>query len=156
MATPHRVAFVLPDLGGGGAQKVMLTLAAHLDPGRFAPYLLVIGGAETLPLPEGLPAERGGAARLVTGLPWLVRRIRHLRPAIAVSTLAYTHMAVLAAAPLLPRSTRIVVREANMPAATLAARPGWLRCLKPYRRLYPRATRIDAQTQAVADALVEA
>lgn len=155
MAAPQRIAFLLPDLGGGGAQKVMLSLAAHLDRSRFAPHLLIVGGAATLPLPDGVPAERGNAARLVSGIPWFVRRLRRLQPAIVVSTLAYTNLALLAAAPLLPRRTRIVVREANMPAATLAALPGWLRRLQPYKRLYPRAACIVAQTRAVADALTE-
>lgn len=155
MTDPHSIAFLLPDLGGGGAQKVMLTLAAHLDSSRFAPHLLIVGGAATLPLPDGISADRGNAARLVSGIPWFVRRLRRLQPAIVVSTLAYTNLALLAAAPLLPRRTRIVVREANMPSATLAALPGWLRRLQPYKRLYPRAARIIVQTQAVADALTE-
>lgn len=68
MTVPAPVVFLLPDLGGGGAQRVMLTLAAHLDPARFAPRLLVVGGACTLPVPDGLAVERGGARRLVTGL----------------------------------------------------------------------------------------
>jgi glycosyltransferase involved in cell wall biosynthesis len=155
MTDPHSIAFLLPDLGGGGAQKVMLTLAAHLDRSRFAPHLLIVGGAATQPLPDGVSAERGNAARLVSGIPWFVHRLRRLQPAIVVSTLAYTNLALLAAAPLLPRRTRIVVREANMPSATLAALPSWLRRLQPYKRLYPRAARIIAQTQAVADALTE-
>jgi glycosyltransferase involved in cell wall biosynthesis len=152
---PHSIAFLLPDLGGGGAQKVMLTLAAHLDRSRFAPHLLIVGGAATQPLPDGVPADHGSAARLISGIPWFVRRLRRLKPAIVVSTLAYTNLALLAAAPLLPRRTRIVVREANMPSATLASLPGWLRRLQPYKRLYPRAARIIAQTQDVADALME-
>lgn len=155
MTDSRRIAFLLPDLGGGGAQKVMLTLAAHLDRSRFTPHLLIVGGATTQPLPDGVSANRGNATRLVTGIPWFVRRLRRLQPAIVVSTLAYTNLALLAAAPLLPRRTRIVVREANMPSATLAALPGWLRRLQPYKRLYPRAARIIAQTQAVADALTE-
>lgn len=155
MTDPHSIAFLLPDLGGGGAQKVMLTLAAHLDRSRFTPHLVIVGGAATLPLPDGVPADRGHAARLISGVPWFVRRLRRLQPAIVVSTLAYTNLALLAAAPLLPRRTRIVVREANTPSATLAALPGLLRRLQPYKRLYPRAARIIAQTQAVADDLTE-
>ncbi|MBS28075.1 MAG: hypothetical protein CL566_04005 [Alphaproteobacteria bacterium] len=153
MANPQSIAFLLPDLGGGGAQKVMLTLAAQLDRSRFVPHLLIVGGAATLPLPDGVLADRGNAARLVSGIPWFVRRLRRLQPAVVVSTLAYTNLALLAVAPLLPRRTSIVVREANAPAATLAALPGFLRRLQPYKRLYPRATRIIAQTQAVADEL---
>ena len=155
MTAPHSIAFLLPDLGGGGAQKVMLTLASHLDRSRFAPHLLLVGGASTQPLPDSVAVDRGNATRLISGIPWFVHRLRRLRPAVVVSTLAYTNLALLAAAPLLPRHTRIVVREANTPSATLAALPGVLRRLKPYKRFYPRAARIIAQTQTVADELTE-
>jgi len=155
MTAPQTVVFLLPDLGGGGAQKVMLTLASHLDRSRFTPHLLVVGGAATLPLPDGVTVDRGNAARLATGIPWFVRRLRRLRPAVVVSTLAYMNLALLAAAPLLPRRTRIVVREANTPSASLASLPGFLRRVQPYKRLYPRAARIIAQTQAVADELTD-
>lgn len=156
MTVPAPVVFLLPDLGGGGAQRVMLTLAAHLDPARFAPRLLVVGGACTLPVPDGLAVERGGARRLVTGLPWVLRRLRSLKPAAVVSTMAYANLALLALAPLLPRGTRLLVREANVPSATLASLPRWVRLAAPYRRLYPRAARVLAQTDAIAEALAEA
>jgi glycosyltransferase involved in cell wall biosynthesis len=155
-APPTPIVFLLPDLGGGGAQQVMLTLATHLDPARFAPRLLVVGGAATLAVPPGLATERGGATRLAAGLPWLIRRLRTLRPAAVVSTPAYTSLMLLTAAALLPRGTRLVVREANMPAATLATLPGWIRLLRPYGWLYPRATRVLAQSAAIAAALAVA
>lgn len=154
--SPAPIVFVLPDLGAGGAQRVMLLLAAHLDQARFAPRLLVVGGAQTLAVPDGLAVERGGASRLVGGLPWLLRRLRALHPAAVVSTLGYTNFALLGLAPLLPRNIRLVVREANVPATTLSELPGWLRKAAPYRRLYPRATRVLAQTGAIAQALAEA
>lgn len=154
MTKPADVVFVLPDLGRGGAQRVVLTLAAHLDPTRFTARLLVVGGSQALVVPDHLPAECGRARRLGRGLPWLARRLRRLGPQVVVSTPAYANLALLALAPVLPRSTRLVVREANMPESTLASLPRSIRLFRPYRRLYPRATLVLAQTRTIAEALV--
>ena len=45
---PLRVLFVLPDLDGGGAQRVTLSLLRHLDAARYAISLLVLNGPGAL------------------------------------------------------------------------------------------------------------
>ena len=30
-----------------------------------------------MPLPDDVPVDRGNAARLVSGIPWFLRRLRH-------------------------------------------------------------------------------
>lgn len=147
-----KVLFLLPDLAGGGAQRVMLTLASNLDRALFAPQLAVIGTVDTLrgDVPGDLPVVMGHAARLRSGLPWLVRTIRQLQPDVVVSTLAYTNLALLAVKPLLPSDTQIVVREANTPDATIAAMPSFVPTRQLYRSLYPRAARVIAQTTEIA------
>jgi glycosyltransferase involved in cell wall biosynthesis len=152
-AGPVRIAFVLPDLGAGGAQGVLMRLADGLDRRRWQPRLLVLGGVQALTPPASLPTEIGTSRRVVEGLPWLVRRLRAFAPEAVVSTPAYTNFALLAAAPLLPKRTRLLVREANTPQATLQALPPWLQRLEPYRRLYPRAACVLAQTPEIRDAL---
>lgn len=154
-ASPRRVAFVLPDLGAGGAQGVVMRLADGLDRRRWEPRLLVMGGAQALTPPETLPVERGASRRVLQGLPWLVRRLRALAPEAVVATPAYANLALLAASPYLPRKTRLIVREANTPQATLDALPSWLLRLQPYRRLYPRAACVLAQTPEIRDALLD-
>jgi len=152
------ILFVLPDLAGGGAQRVMLRLAGSLDRARFSPRLVVLGGAETLAgeLPAGVPAERWGAPRLRSALPRLVSHIRQSRPAVVVSVMGYLNLALLAARPLLPRATRLVVREANMVAPTLAVLPRPLRGAWVYRRLYGRADLVVAPSETIAADLLAA
>jgi glycosyltransferase involved in cell wall biosynthesis len=151
------VAFLLPDLAGGGAQRVMLTLLRHLDRSRFTPRLMVLGTIDTLldTVAADVPLDRANASRVRQGLPWLVRQIRSVRPDIIVSTLGYTNLSLLAIKPLLPAQTRLVVREANTPDATIRQLPGLVPARQLYRSLYPRAARVIAQTETIAVALTE-
>jgi glycosyltransferase involved in cell wall biosynthesis len=42
MPSRLRVLFVIADLGGGGAERVLLNLVRHLDPARFLPSLFLL------------------------------------------------------------------------------------------------------------------
>jgi glycosyltransferase involved in cell wall biosynthesis len=149
---PSSIAFILPDLGGGGAQRVMLSIAASLDPARFAARLLVIGGSDRLlgEVPAGLTLENRHARRLREGLPWLVRRLRQLKPAAAVSVMGYLNLALLGLKPILPHRTRLIVREANAVAATRHALSAFLPSRFLYRQ-YRRADQIVCPRKSIAD-----
>lgn len=144
---------MLPDLGAGGAQKVLMRLADGIDRERWEPRLFVMGGVQVLTPPATLATEIGSYHRAIAGVPWLVRRLRAFAPDVVLSTLAYTNFVLLAASKTLPNQTRVLVREANTPQATLNALSPLLSRLAPYRRLYPRATRVLVQTPQIRDAL---
>lgn len=150
-ATP--ITFLLPDLGGGGAQKVMLAIAGGLDHARFAPRILVAGGSQAFAthVPPAIPVEIGKANRLRDGLPWLIRRIRDTRPSVCVSVMGYLNLMLLGSRRLLPRETRLIIREANTISATTDALPNWLPSRALYRVLYPRADAIVSPTRIIAD-----
>jgi glycosyltransferase involved in cell wall biosynthesis len=156
--TPLPVCFVLPDLAGGGAQRVILELAGGLDPARFAVTLVVIGGSQTLAdqVSPAVQVVRLGAARIRQGIPQLVWCLRRLEPAIIVSVMGYLNLTLLALRPLLKGRPRIVVREANVLSATLRELPfssfaPWL-----YRVLYPRADAIVSPVQTIATEIASA
>jgi len=134
-------AFVLPSLAGGGAERVMLQLLAGIDRSRFSSTLILLsadGPLADIPL-DDVPFVDLATPRLRNALRALVRAIRKRRPHAVVSTLGHVNIALLASRRLLPRGTRIVVREANLPSLSLAngPRPRLMRWL--YRRYYPRA-----------------
>ena len=151
------ITFVLPDLGGGGAQKVMLAVAGGLDRTRFSPRLLIAGGSQAFAshIPPHVPFENGGAKRLRDGMPWLVRRIRETRPAACISVMGYLNLMLLASRSFLPRETRLIIREANTIEATAAALPKWLPGRALYRGFYPRADAIVSPTPAIADSIAK-
>jgi glycosyltransferase involved in cell wall biosynthesis len=148
LSLPRSIAIVLPDLGGGGAQRVMLTLADGFLRMGVAVTIVVVGGKDVLEPPPGVVVERLGAARLRSALPRLIRVLRRLDAEVIISVMGYLNMALAAARPLLGRS-RLVLREANRLSVTRDALPGPLAGLG-YRLAYPRADLIVAPTQRIA------
>ena len=63
---PVKTTFILPDLRGGGAQSVMLSLAGAIDQARFEPTLAVLGETTTFRdrVPDGIPLVSCGHERL--------------------------------------------------------------------------------------------
>ncbi len=153
MIVPIPIAIALPDLAGGGAQRVMLTLAGGLDPACYRVHLIVLGGSQAFvgSIPAGIDTHIGTAPRLRSGLPWLIRTLTAIRPAIVISVMGYLNLALLGARPLLPRGTRIIVREANTVASTTTALPAWMPARRLYQQLYPTADAIVSPTPTISD-----
>jgi len=137
----QRVAFVLADLEAGGAQRVILTVARHLDRNRAAPFLVVVNpwGPLGRDLPESLPTHMMNATRLRHAVPGLVRYLRRLRPHVVMTTVSHLNLSMLAVRRFLPPGTRVFVREANTPSVRLqgTAHPKAYRFF--YRLLYPHS-----------------
>ena len=155
MSVPSKVAFILPDLEGGGAQSVILTLCGTINPNEFRPCLLVPGGPMTMRdrLSQDVKLIAGDNSRLRNGLPWLIGKVRELRPDVIVSVMGYLNLSLLAAKPLLPRGTKIIVREANALEATLQELPWFVRRLNPYKLYYSSADAIVSPTLSIAQEL---
>lgn len=156
MTEKTKVAMLLPDLGGGGAQRVMLALARSLDRARFDLHLVAIGPSDALAsdLPVDVSVTRLNAPRLRAALPPIVSALWSLRPQVAVSTLGYINLGLLAALPLLG-GTKLIVREANVVSATLKALPRLMPARRLYAMLYPRAAVVIAQTQTIAQEIAD-
>jgi glycosyltransferase involved in cell wall biosynthesis len=142
--TPARIAFVLPSFAAGGAQRVMVLLAAGLDRSRFTPFFVVWddSGAWRSMVPAGVRVVVLGRRRLLTALPGLLVALRREQPHTVVSTLAYVNMVLLLAKSLIGRHVRLVVREANTARRHSKGLLGRLGYAFGYRVLYRRADRI--------------
>ncbi len=158
MTVAREVVFALPDLGGGGAQRVMLRFAAGFAAEGFPSRIVVLGGARTLEgeVPPGVPCERLGEGGLRQGLPKLIGRLREFRPAAVVSVMGYLNLALLAARAALPRDMKIIVREANTLASTLASMPRFVPGQWLYRSLYGRADLVIAPSRRIASEIASA
>lgn len=154
---PKRVAFVLPSFAGGGAERVVLTLAASLDRARFAPEIIALDGAgpwRSL-VPAEMPVSVLGVRRIRGALVPLARALRRRRPHIALSTIGALNLGLLALAPLLPRGIRLVVREANTPHRHAGSSLGARVYRFAYPRLYRRAARVIVPATYLARELAE-
>ncbi len=151
-----RAAFVLHSLSGGGAQRVLLTLLAHIDRDRVAPDLVVFdtSGPMATALPPDIPLHDLGRRRLRGALPSLFGTLRRIGPDVVCATMGHVNVALLAMKPLLPGPPRIVIREPNTPSKSLPnlAYSGVLRLC--YRLLYRRADTIICQSRLMGEELV--
>jgi glycosyltransferase involved in cell wall biosynthesis len=156
-APRRRVAFVLPSFAGGGAERVLLTLAAALDPVDFVAEIIVIDGTgpwRSL-VPDRIPVTDLGRKRIRGALLPLARALRRSRAEIAVSTIGALNLALLALKPLLPAGLRLVVREANTPHRHARGGAGARFYRWAYPRLYRRAARVIVPASYLVRELAE-
>lgn len=150
---PSAIVFVLPSLAGGGAERVALTLAAGLKQrGRDVRLVLLTCAGPLGPLVDpAIPVTDLERPRLRAALPRLLAALRAIRPAAVFSTFGYVNLALAGMKPLLPRSTRLFFREANLPSANLAlsAKPALMRAA--HRYAFARAHRVLATSRRMAD-----
>ena len=139
----QRLAFLLPDMGGGGAERVALTLIKHsLAMGHPVDLLLLKAGGELLPLvPPQVNVVDLKAARIRDAVRPVANYLTSARPAgMQVSMWPLTVAGVIAH--MLSRSNaRIVVSDHAALSHQYADRGSWHRQLLRWsiRLFYPRA-----------------
>lgn len=156
MSARHKVAFILPNFSGGGAERVTLNLLRLIDRSRFAPRLLVLDprGPFAEEVPKDVPVDALGIPRMSRAMPALVRRIRKLKPAVVFSTFTHINLPLLAARRCLG-GPRVVAREANLPSLSLA-RMSWPAAYHAAcRRFYPKADLMIATSNRMRDEFVQ-
>lgn len=149
--------FVLPSFAGGGAERVVVTVAGALARRGRDVHLIVLSAAGPLAglAPSALPVHTLDRPRVRGALPALVRSIRRLRPGVIVSTISQLNLAVAALRPALPAGAALYLRETNTPSRNLANLPPLLQLLirAGYRSLYPKATGVVCNAEIVAQEL---
>jgi glycosyltransferase involved in cell wall biosynthesis len=152
------LALFLPTLDDGGAERVMLQLAASFGArGHSVDLVLAVaGGPLESQVPAGVRVMNLSARRTASALPALTRYLRRERPRALLSTLEHSNVIALAAGHLSLMPTRVVLREANvlLPRDQMhGLRPHLLRAfmLASYRS----ARAIVAVSKSVASSLVD-
>jgi glycosyltransferase involved in cell wall biosynthesis len=148
-----KLMLIIPHLGGGGAERVVAQLARHLDPSHFEIHLALLtpDGPGAEPLLPRITVHCFHAARVRHAWLRLLRLIRAERPAVILSGMAHLNFLLLLLKPLLPRRTRLLVRQNTTASAAATRRLARL----AYRHLYPRADSIICQSQGMADDLIQ-
>jgi len=151
-----RILFLLPNLGGGGAERVMVMLLRHLDRSRFEPHLALLEavGPYLQELPADVLLHDLKVKRVRRAFPALIRLAWKLRPHAILSTLCEMNMAAVLSRPFLPPGIRLLIREGASPSAQYiqGSKHPWV-WKRLYRWLYPRADRIICVGDFVADDL---
>ena len=124
------VLFVIPNLQGGGAERVFVHLMRHLDRTAFEPVLAIgaLEGPLVGEIPEDVDIHELRAPRARAAVLPLIRTARLVEPDIVFSTLGLGIAAALAR-PFLPRKAAVVTRLGNSISAYLAdvAREGQIK-----------------------------
>lgn len=155
MSTTQPVAFFLPSLGGGGAERNVARLAGALTT-RGHRVDLVVGDPVGPVLREVDPAVRLaglGAPRMARAIGPLASYLARERPRVVVSAHEHANVvAVLARRWSRTRVPLVLTLRSTLSAQAEQARDWRDRWLLPAlaRRLYPRAERLVALSRAAA------
>ncbi len=152
----RRVLFLMPTLGGGGAERVIVTLLRHLDRARFEPHLALVEavGPYLEEVPADIPLHDLKAKRVRHAFPGIIRLSWKLRPHAIHSAMCELNLATVLSRPFLPPGLRLLIREDSLLSALNAQERhhplvwNWL-C----RQLYARADKIICVGNYVLDDL---
>lgn len=154
-----RQAFFLPDMVGGGAQRVMLNLARGIAAHGYTVDLVLAQaeGPYLTEVPESMRVMDLKASRVLSSLPALVRYLRRERPEAMLSAMNYVNIIALWARRLAGVPTRLVVSEHNTLSRSVQYASDQRGRLMPQliRRFYPWADGIVAVSKGVADNLAQ-
>ena len=154
---PGPIAFYLPSLSGGGAERVVVNLVEGLVQ-RGLPVDVVLATAEGTFLDQLPPSVRLvdlRASRVLRSLGPLARYLRRERPRVLVSSLSHANLVALWAGRLARRGTRVVVTVHNTMSQSTPQQGRLAGGLWPHllRTFYPWATRVVAVSRGAADDL---
>ncbi|PVE20346.1 glycosyl transferase [Microvirga sp. KLBC 81] len=115
VSQPQRIAFFLPSLAGGGAERVIVTLANAMVQRDLTVDLLLSSksGPYLEELDPRINVHDLGAGRVITSIRPLRHYIRQQKPAVLLSSLMHANVAAAIACILARRPLRFLIREAN-------------------------------------------
>ena len=150
-----RIAFFLPNLAGGGAERVALNLLKGMQDRQILLDLVVADteGPYLDQVPDRVRLVNLGTGRVTKAIPALAQYLRTHQPLALVSHMNHANIAAILAKELARSKTKLVIVEHD----TLSASKSKLRrsqFLPPIMKwLYPRADAIVGVSQGVAEDL---
>lgn len=153
-----RLAFYLPSLRGGGAERVTVNLLKGLSRIGLSLDLLLVKaeGPYLSELPDNIRVIDLRASRVMSSVPNLVRYLRQERPAVLVSAMVHANLAALLARRLAGVQTKLaVIDHSTLSRASAHSSSRKERLMLPFlaRRWYRWADGVGAVSQGVADDL---
>lgn len=131
---------VVPSLRGGGAERVMSTLARCLSRETFRITLVVVsmrGAVFHKELPNDIDLVDCSSTGVLRAMPRIVALVWSKRPDVILSTLGHLNLAIAALRFVLPRSMCTIARETNIIGSSLAGNRWRAVWSVLYRLLYP-------------------
>ena len=150
------IVFILPDLFGGGAQRVFVNLITGLYQQGISVEVIVFNedGALASNIPKGVAIHNLQTKTLRRSLFPLISKLRSLNPSVVFSTFGYINVGLLLFRLLIPKDIKIWVREANLPSVSLPNNPYSSIMSLGYRMLYRIADKIICTSHRMADEFI--
>ena len=146
-----KIAFVLPAMTAGGAERVIITLMNNLDHKRYTPHLIAVTNKGNIEgwVKQNIPTHHLNKRNILTGIWPLYKKLKALKPDIVMTTMTHSNSMLLLLKPFFPE-TRFIVRESSLPKilVTQYGWKGWI-CKYAYKYLYPRADLVISPTNVI-------
>lgn len=151
------IAFFLPSLCGGGAERIIVNLAQGMTE-RGLPVDLVVAAAEGALLDKLPPAIRLvdlRVPRVLRSLLPLASYLRHRRPRVLISSMGHANLVALWASRLARPATPVIVTVHNTMSQSTPEQGRLAAGLWPLliRMFYPWAAQVVAVSRGAADDL---
>jgi glycosyltransferase involved in cell wall biosynthesis len=156
MTKPH-IAFFLPSLRGGGAERTMLNIATGLsESGYTVDLILAQAVGEYLDqVPEHIRLVNLKSNSAIASTPGLVRYLRREKPCVIFPVLPHISLVALVGRVLAGSRTRVIPVQQNTLSQSIHHANSFKERILPVfmRKIYPLANRIIAVSEGVADDL---
>ncbi|ELY79740.1 putative glycosyltransferase [Natrinema pallidum DSM 3751] len=154
---PH-VAFYLPSLRGGGAEKVILNLASEFAARDYQVDIVLVSahGEYLSQVPDTVNVVDFDTGRFFLALPQLAAYLKRSEPDVMLSTIDTANVVAICAKRVARVSTRVVIRISNMLSTKEAN--GELKHRLVHRAakyVYPYADEVVAVSDGVKSDLLE-
>lgn len=150
------LALYLPDLSGGGAERMMVNLARGIAERGVGVEIVLANrvGPFLRDVPPSVPVIDLESKGVMASLPGLVRYLRSQRPQALLATLDHANAVAVGAARLAGTRTRVFVRQANVIEASSGGGIRRSAIRLAVRLAYPRADGVVAVSEGISEGLV--
>ncbi|MEM3714770.1 MAG: glycosyltransferase [Nitrososphaeria archaeon] len=155
----RKIAFFIPALEGGGAERVVVNLVKQFVKLDFEIHLLLsfAKGSYLKEVPDNVRIFDFKSRHVLYSLPKLVRYLRDEKPYAIVSSLNHANLVVILAKLISKSRTKLLVREDSTPSKELKNNSSIKSKFLPLlmKALYPYADAVVAVSEGVKEDLVK-
>jgi glycosyltransferase involved in cell wall biosynthesis len=155
MINKKHIAFLLPNVGGAGAERMMLNLAIGFSEEKFKVDLVLFKaeGAYLRNVPSNINIIELKVSRALSSIFRITNYLRDHKPTVLISTLNRVNIAAVISKKISGVNTQIILREANtFSVYTKMQNSFWDKVIYHAARfLYPYADNIVGVSRGVTD-----
>lgn len=148
-----KVLFILPTLGAGGAERILVTLMNNIDRNQFHPVFLALNDDGPIKdwIADDVAFHSLGKRSVKNSILPVISFIKTHRPDVIFTTMVHSNALALIMKIFFPR-IRVIIREAALPSV-LVSRYGikGRACLPVYKLLYRYADLVISNCSQMVD-----